>query len=257
MKTVKFVIVLLLLCESVILNSQVFVENSGNVGIGVIPNNDPLTQLHIKSQYENSNSMLGGIRIQALDNKSGFIFRESGSSGYQSLVFRTNGLNTLRIKNYGVGINSVVDDNYALKIGGNVYVSGTITYNSDVTLKKNINSLSETKIKDLYKLDAISYNFDAEKLKIKDYSKDGSELINDTIVNPMDTRRYEKMASKSYIGISAQELKNIYPELVSEDDKGYLSIDYISLIPILIEALKEQKAQIEALRLMIDDKRIK
>ncbi len=50
------------------------------------------------------------------------------------------------------------------------------------------------------------------------------------------------------IGFIAQELEKVLPELVAKDAEGYLSINYIGLIPVLVEALKEQQTQIEALR---------
>lgn len=42
-------------------------------------------------------------------------------------------------------------------------------------------------------------------------------------------------------------MKEVYPELVSQDTLGYYYVNYIGLIPVLVEALKEQKAQIAAL----------
>jgi hypothetical protein len=48
-------------------------------------------------------------------------------------------------------------------------------------------------------------------------------------------------------GLIAQELREIFPELVHEDDKGMLSVNYVGLIPHLIEAVKELKAENETL----------
>jgi len=41
--------------------------------------------------------------------------------------------------------------------------------------------------------------------------------------------------------------KALYPESVSEDEEGYLSINYVGLIPIIVEANKQQEKRIEAL----------
>jgi hypothetical protein len=48
-------------------------------------------------------------------------------------------------------------------------------------------------------------------------------------------------------GVIAQELREVFPELVHEDDKGMLSVNYMGLIPHLVEAIKDQSRQIEAL----------
>lgn len=39
------------------------------------------------------------------------------------------------------------------------------------------------------------------------------------------------------------------PELVTETSDGYLAVNYMAIIPILVEALKEQQTQIETLQL--------
>ena len=41
------------------------------------------------------------------------------------------------------------------------------------------------------------------------------------------------------MGFLAQEVKNVYPDLVYADKNGILSVDYISLIPIIVESFKE------------------
>lgn len=53
-------------------------------------------------------------------------------------------------------------------------------------------------------------------------------------------------------GVLAQELAEVFPELVTTDDEtGLLRVDYEGLIPILIEALREQQQQIDELRTML------
>jgi hypothetical protein len=47
------------------------------------------------------------------------------------------------------------------------------------------------------------------------------------------------------VGVIAQELKEVLPEAVKERDDGYLSVDYGRVVPLLIQAIKELKAQIE------------
>ncbi len=56
-----------------------------------------------------------------------------------------------------------------------------------------------------------------------------------------------KHAGPSY-GLIAQELAEIYPELVEERSDGYLGISYLELIPFLIKAIQEQQGQIESLK---------
>ena len=65
-----------------------------------------------------------------------------------------------------------------------------------------------------------------------------------------------KLQGKSYrwkdnnepdIGLIAQELEKVIPELVKTDNKGYKSIVYQKLTAVLIEAIKEQQQEINNL----------
>ncbi|MBO4601844.1 MAG: hypothetical protein J5651_01625 [Salinivirgaceae bacterium] len=47
---------------------------------------------------------------------------------------------------------------------------------------------------------------------------------------------------------AAQEVEEIFPELVQTDPKGFKSVDYTKLTPVLIEAIKEQQKEIDELK---------
>lgn len=51
-----------------------------------------------------------------------------------------------------------------------------------------------------------------------------------------------------HFGFLAQEVKEIYPELVHTDNDGYMYIDYIGMIPLLVNAIAELNSQITELK---------
>ena len=53
---------------------------------------------------------------------------------------------------------------------------------------------------------------------------------------------------KKHYGLIAQELQQVYPDLVYENDNGYLSINYTELIPIMLQSIKDLKAQVDEMR---------
>jgi len=53
-----------------------------------------------------------------------------------------------------------------------------------------------------------------------------------------------KKDNKQKIGVLAQDIEKVFPELVSETD-GIKSVNYQGLVPVLINALKEQEAKFE------------
>lgn len=55
------------------------------------------------------------------------------------------------------------------------------------------------------------------------------------------------------VGISAQQVKKMLPEAVASDENGLLYVDYEALTVFLIEAMKDQRREIEILRKTITE----
>jgi|TARA_B100001094_G_scaffold258253_1_gene258005 hypothetical protein len=50
------------------------------------------------------------------------------------------------------------------------------------------------------------------------------------------------------VGVVAQEVQKILPEIVVERKNGYLGVDYKRIVPLLIESIKELKQEVEILK---------
>lgn len=131
-----------------------------------------------------------------------------------------------------------------LDVNGKVYSSG-VELTSDERLKTDIKNLTG-KFEKIYQLNGKSY---------KKHSKEEEVVLQDILDDKGNIiKKYEKSnkktdISKEEFGFLAQELREVYPELVSQDTLGYYYVNYIGLIPVLVEALKDQKAEIETLKL--------
>lgn len=152
--------------------------------------------------------------------------------GYGIKLGTSGAPDVIRIKQYDqtVGINRDPDASYKLDVNGNIRVYTTV-YTSDKRFKTDISNLSSTLDK-IKQMQGISYRLLGEDLQPVTPSQSG--------------------VNKQF-GLFAQDLRNVYPELVYEDSKGFLSVDYVSLIPVLIEAIKEQQSQIDDLKKRIDN----
>ena len=68
----------------------------------------------------------------------------------------------------------------------------------------------------------------------------------------INTYKYElkTIQNKKRFGLMADEVEKIFPELVTthHNEKNYKSIDYIGLIPVLMNALIEQQKEIDHLK---------
>lgn len=85
------------------------------------------------------------------------------------------------------------------------------------------------------------------------YSEELESEVIDTISSEtlaeLEKMVAEKKASeRPHFGFIAEEVQKIYPELVHEDSEGGLSVDYIGLIPLLIQTVQQLDAEVKALR---------
>lgn len=95
---------------------------------------------------------------------------------------------------------------------GNMTIAGTLTENSDIRLKTEITPLHDV-LQSIKTITPISYRF------------------KDAQIHPKDKQ----------IGFSAQEIEKEFPELVSTDEQGYLSVDYGHMTAVLLKAVQEQQ----------------
>jgi trimeric autotransporter adhesin len=102
---------------------------------------------------------------------------------------------------------------------GDMTIGGDVNVSSDARLKSNIISLGSTLSK-LLLIDGKTYTM----------NKDGDKKI----------------------GVLAQDIQKVFPELVSEDDNQMLAVNYQGLVPVLINAIKEQEDKITRLENLVE-----
>ncbi|TKG90731.1 tail fiber domain-containing protein [Puteibacter caeruleilacunae] len=162
-----------------------------------------------------------------------------------------NGNYRLFIKDNGyIGIGRI--PSYKLDVAGDIAVYGTVKISSDFRFKKDIKNISGS-LGRLKNLQGVSYvKLPEEEVRKKEKPASHTiESLGEVKYNTMyapKPKKDGKTKETTEIGFIAQDLREVFPELVSEDKDGYLSIDYISLIPVLVEALKEQQAEIDELK---------
>ena len=151
---------------------------------------------------------------------------------YLLFVLQTNGQG-LVINEYMADNETILQDlegdftNDNLIIYGDLQVEGTIYEVSDFNKKTNINPFTNSLDK-VMALNGVSFEW---------IQKDESKGITD--------------GPDQSIGVIAQEVELVLPSLVSEKRNGNKAVNYSGLIPVLLEAIKEQQNQIESLELRI------
>ena len=120
----------------------------------------------------------------------------------------------------GIGTSTPTE---ALYVMGNIYATGTITELSDVSVKSNVETI-ENALEMVENLRGVRYNIDSD------------------IANELNT------TDDQQIGLIAQEVEQVVPEVVNSPEEGFKSVDYSKLTALLIEAVKELKSENKELR---------
>jgi hypothetical protein len=105
---------------------------------------------------------------------------------------------------------------------GDAELYGTLTEISDARYKKNITSLTGALDK-ISQLRGVTYNWNNKN-----------------------------KGTEEQIGFIAQEIEKVLPQLVKTDEKGNKSVAYSHVVPVLVEAIKEQQQQIDELKKMVE-----
>ncbi len=228
-------------------NERMRIDGTGNVGIGTTA---PTEKLDVNGNLDVANSIyVDGAATNTGNKAPGLVFggqlsgetisskRTAGTNQY-GLDFYTSSTLQMTVAaggNVGIGTNTpaskltvagsiapAFDNSYNLGNAGarwyNVYASNSFIQGSDRRLKTNIKALNYG-LKEVLALQPVSYNWK------------------------------EKPTTGHKIGLIAQDVRKVVPEVVIGDEaKEKLGMNYAELIPVLINAIKEQQKEIADLK---------
>jgi hypothetical protein len=171
---------------------------------------------------------------------------------------RING--TLEVTNLtvaGQSLRMVADGPVGIAGRWNNGRTGYAVLDSDVRLKTDIQPLAAA-LEKIRQLRGVTYLWNRQALDY--FTSDVETTIsaglgatreaNRELWQKEREKRYQEL-SRTNLGVIAQEVEAVMPEAVTTDEKGYKAVRYHYLVPLLIEAIKEQdkvlKGQAEAL----------
>lgn len=195
----------------------------------------------IQGQNEATSGVGAGVEgIGGLTGVRGYAYQSGGTGSRYGLYGYAYGGEF----NYGVFAYASGTDSYAVYSSGSMAYTGSLVAASDQKFKEDVKSIS-------------SVMGMLMQVKPRTYNVIGSE----------ETKAYGLHSTAQY-GFVAQELEQVFPELVIEvnhpennDPKmkdeanqktdSYKGVKYIEMIPLLLKGMQEQQAEIEALKLKI------
>jgi hypothetical protein len=224
-------------------------QGTGNSGTPIysLPVAAPATQsadLALTATLPTPLSLAAGVYTFSFDYASGFpylhtsssnlyaggvLYTGSGANNSSDLKFAVsytvNALNvqTLFASSTGkVGIGTT-NPTFTLDVNGDLRCVGAVNTTSDQRLKQQIRPITGALAR-VQALRGVRYTFRQQEYPAL------------------------HLPAGEQIGVLAQEVEALYPELVSTDKDGYKAVNYAQLTPVLIEAIKEQQRQIEQLK---------
>lgn len=230
-------------------NSAIIGENTG-AGYGV-SGQIPSTATGLAAIYGNNLRSSGGYGVYG-QGYNGVVGQTNYGAGFG--VYGNNvGSSGLRVGTYGMGFNGIygqttdVNNGWAgyftadLGCDGAGYALGGWVNASDKRLKSDIQPIRNA----LSKINSLSGKYYTISTK--------SKVLNGEIVT----------TNRKQYGLIAQDLEVAFPELVKEkalfintgDETLYKTVDYIQLVPVLIEAIKELNVEVEKLKREISEQK--
>jgi len=154
-------------------------------------------------------SLVKGLQQTGADRKIPFYSGSSELSVDSGFAIDLSG-------SVGIGVDTTQDFplSHKLTVSGSIKATGTILQGSDIRLKENVDNIPFA-LDTIDKLQGVTY-------KLKDSERRDAGLI-------------------------AQDVQEVIPEVVYEDNNSYLSVNYNGIVPYLIEAIKELKNDNELL----------
>ncbi|RZK48088.1 MAG: tail fiber domain-containing protein, partial [Hymenobacter sp.] len=199
------------------------VRSDGNVGIGTTA---PGAGLHIDAP-EPTTTGLASLGVQLSggtgDNPK-LELRGDGRTPYIDFAENANDDYTTRLRSIGgvLNVEGTGASGLLFKVNGSVQANNVV-FTSDARFKQHVRPIGSA-LASVLALRGVRYEWNALGIK------------------------HGGTAGAGQVGVIAQEVESIYPELVSTDKDGYKAVNYAQLTPVLIEAIKELKAENDALK---------
>jgi hypothetical protein len=187
-----------------------------------------------------NNDVLGVVSAQGYNgaasttNRAGIVFTASetwttGSNGTKIVFQTTPNAYTTSANAMSILGNKTVECYGNVNVSGSINTAGAINAAGDITAFYTSDARLKTNVQPIENALAKTVAINGVTFKWNDLAVDKDQTVTE-------------------VGVLAQELQAVLPEAVGERVDGYLAVRYEKIVPLLIEAIKELKLEIDALK---------
>ena len=228
-------------------DAQLIIRNNGHAEIGVNPSSTDPDTITVLKLFGGSGQNAHGARLtfgDIPDTGNNVVIGEKGLGNSDQLwlhgrlgvyVSQSTTLDPEPLAFFDPSQSTAFNFNSDL-------LSHGLLIQSDERFKEDISPL-ENVLQSLEDLSPVSYRLKSHKYPTGQNFSDNPEEA------AMLERYYQELykGSERY-GFLAQNVEEVFPELVHTDMNGYKSVDYIGLIPILVQSINELRAELAAVK---------
>ena len=267
-------------------NQRIFIDNNGFTGIGLGNNFIPQNMLEVKSAFASTYTAINssGLRLSNLKNTITPIVNPSLLTNKGVLSVDSNG-DVILVTDQGGGITNscisqynipstgtsttgnfscgqIYDNGASVSIGTALTTGASITYNSTGyatlgvgsvpatgNIRLNVNGITRS----VAYFATSDQKFKKDIKPIENALKTIESIYGKTYLWNKEANKEMNFDGGGHSGFIAQELEKVLPHLVATGQNGDKAVNYMELMPYLVEAIKEQQNLIKDQQVQIDE----
>lgn len=271
---IRFFFTMLLLTASAVTFAQFKIDTSGNAILGTSTTPQTPAKFTIGTEFATYSQARVGLNVNTLTteqstqnvgvnsvvdgtgptNGVSIGVRGMATGGYQDMNFGVLGSITGPYT-YGAGVFGAINNYNGISVNGRYagYFVGPVKATEFITIRglfmpsderQNENILSISRgdaqpsgtLENLMSMNVVEYNH-----KVQDSERGNTD-------SSIGSAAGDETDNTRHFGLLAQELAEIYPNLVVEGQDKVLSVNYLELIPILIRSIQELKQELDEVK---------
>ena len=268
---------LLLICAGIV-QAQLKVNTTGNVAIADNPSSINKLRIHSEEYdgiYVSSSpgiySAGTGLTVYASSNANpstiyGVKSTAKGATGINMAVYGYVNVKGAAIFGSTNGYAPSLSLPYAGYFDGNVHTQGNLTTSGSINgtllspLPSGLYSLQESAYSSMESIPEVSSLFNDisassfyhNQNRLRTAKKQQIEMSD----SPVEVKEEElplsfmekQVLAKRHFTLDAEQIEKLFPDLVYENEDGTKSINYVEMVPILVQAIGELKSEINELK---------